>query len=321
MSGDWRSSRLHLVGASSASAAPSQLAAATNCNVTQAASIVGKTPTRITFVNDTSGTVEVYWLDYHGREIYYYTLYAHRLVRPADVGDPPLGRDRPDDGDLRRLHHREPQFGDLPRDRPGDDQRGPCTSRYPSGVRNTTKGSITTTTSFDRQASLYSVCEGFGVPTTGGFQLTPTMQCAIIAAAAAYGGGPVVSQGVSDGCEAGEIAEHLQSGRWLGGVASLGCGFFSDVFATSAGIFAAGVASETGPGAVAVGVTTWRALTAGMKLVCGGVLTGLASQLGVKLEGKHETAVAIDVIRNGRCLRETRRAVVGLQWSAVPCTG
>ena len=177
-----------------------------------------------------------------------------------------------------------------------------------------------TATSFDRVASLYQVCEGFGAPDVGGLllSLTPAMQCAIIAAVAVWRG-PVVNKGVSLGCKAGGIVSALQNGNWLGTAKSVGCGYFSDIFATSAGIFAAGATAETGPGAAAVGVNTYRALLAGMKLMCGGVLTGAATQLGIKLEAKHETAVALDIIRRGKCLRETKRSVVGIQWSAVTC--
>jgi hypothetical protein len=195
----------------------------------------------------------------------------------------------------------------------------PCHSRYPTGRTKTIKISGGTAEVFDRQASLYQVCEGFGAPDSSQFRLTPTMQCAIIAAAATFGG-PIVSAGVSKGCSAGSIVTDLRTGNWLGAVKSVGCAYFSDVFAKSAALFAAGATSATGPGAVAVGVATYQALTAGMSLVCGGVLTFSATQFGYKLESNHETAVAIDIIRSGKCLHQTSRRFFGIQWSAVTCT-
>jgi len=194
----------------------------------------------------------------------------------------------------------------------------PCQSRYPSGSSKTTKGTLLTRTAFDRQASLLQVCEGFGAPDSSGFTLTPAMQCAIIAAAATFGG-PVVNAGADTGCDTVEISGQLRNRHWLGAAKSAACSYFSDIFATAAGVFAAGATAETGPGAVAVGVNTYRALLAGLKLACGGVLTHSATEFGVKLEAKHETAVAVDIIRHGRCLHETRKVGIGIQWSAVAC--
>jgi hypothetical protein len=194
----------------------------------------------------------------------------------------------------------------------------PCRSRYPAGQVTESKFLRGTRQVFDREAGLYQVCEGFGAPDTAGFTLTPTQQCAIIAAAATFRG-PVVSAGVSHGCEAGEIVTDFRGHHWLGLAKDVGCGYFSDIFAGSIGIFVAGAASPTGPGAVAVGVVTYKALSASLKLVCGGVFIGPPTQLGHELEARHETAVALDIIRRGKCLEETRKPVIGLQWSAVTC--
>jgi hypothetical protein len=189
-----------------------------------------------------------------------------------------------------------------------------CQLRYPSGVQKT----VGRTTRYDRQASLYQVCEGFGSPADSGFTLTPTQQCAIIAAAATYGG-PVVDAGVSTGCETGDVIGQLAGHHWLGAAKTVGCAYFTDIFAGSAGLFAAGLASPMGPGAVAVGVATYHALAASLKLVCGGVVTAVGNQLGRKLESRHETAVALDILRKGKCLTENRRRILGIQWSAVTC--
>jgi len=200
---------------------------------------------------------------------------------------------------------------------PGTRHRDPCILRYPSGVQRTTKISGGAQTLYDRQASLYQVCEGFGAPEHVGFTLTPSMQCALIAAAATYGG-PVVNAGVSRGCDAGSIYNAYRSGDWLGAAKSYGCGYFSTIFAGGVGVFAAGAAAETGPGAVAVGVATYRALAASLKLVCGGVFKVAGTALGKKLEANHETHIAIDVIRHGKCITLKRRFGI-LQWSAVEC--
>jgi hypothetical protein len=45
-----------------------------HCTIAQASSIIGAVATSITFVNATSGSVDVYWLDYQGGRVYYYTL-------------------------------------------------------------------------------------------------------------------------------------------------------------------------------------------------------------------------------------------------------
>jgi hypothetical protein len=193
----------------------------------------------------------------------------------------------------------------------------PCISRYPSSIQKTVKIFGGTRTLYDRQASLLHVCSGFGAPDQSGFKLTPSMQCAMIAAAATYGG-PVVNAGANAGCASGSIVGAYNSGHWLGAVAGVGCGYFSDIFAGGVGVFAAGATVETGPGAVAVGVSTYKALAASLKLVCGGVFQAAGTALGIKLEAKHETHVAIDVVRHGKCLNLARR-FGQLHWSAATC--
>ena len=56
------------------SAAGAVGAAAGACTITQTHSIAGQVKTNIEFVNKTAGTVKVYWLDYSGKRVYYYTL-------------------------------------------------------------------------------------------------------------------------------------------------------------------------------------------------------------------------------------------------------
>jgi hypothetical protein len=143
------------------------------------------------------------------------------------------------------------------------------------------------------------------------------MQCALIAAAATYGG-PVISVGVAKGCLFGSTIGDLANGRFAGAITGLACSYFSNVFATGVGIFAAGAAAETGPGAAAIGVDAYKALAAGLQIACGGLFSGGANALGQKLESNHEAHVAADIERNGRCLRLS--SLFGFRgWSAVSC--
>jgi hypothetical protein len=175
---------------------------------------------------------------------------------------------------------------------------------------------------FDRDASIYQVCNGFGAPDVSGFHLTAGMQCALVAAAAAYAG-PPLAMGVDHVCSAQSISAAFADGGWINGLKSgarsVACGWFSDVFAGAAAVLVAGAAAETGPGAAAVGLATWKALTAGMRLVCGGLLTGPPTELGVKLEAHHETQVMVDIVRKNKCLEQTQKPVIGIQWSAATC--
>ena len=45
-----------------------------NCNITQARSTEGSTPSTIQFINESGTTVSVYWLDYEGDRVLYNTL-------------------------------------------------------------------------------------------------------------------------------------------------------------------------------------------------------------------------------------------------------
>jgi hypothetical protein len=196
-----------------------------------------------------------------------------------------------------------------------------CNSRYPSGQIHTVGVRGGTETVYDRQASLEDVCAGFGAPE--GLKLTPGMSCALIAAAAVWGG-PAVNAGSSDLCDSTAIVDGYASGGWAGASSSAAeeeaCGYFSDVFAGGAGAVAAGAAAETGPGAVAVGVGTYKALASFLQVACGGLLDGGATALGTKLEGDHETHVALDVTRRGRCLTLSQKSgLSGTSWHAVPC--
>jgi len=196
-----------------------------------------------------------------------------------------------------------------------------CNSRYPSGQIRSVDVKGGTETIYDRQASLRTVCAGFGAPDD--LRLTPGMSCALIAAAAVWGG-PGVNAGASELCDTTAIVQGYSSKGWVG-VASAAaeekaCGYFSEVFAGGAGVVAAGAASETGPGAAAVGLGTYKALASFLHVACGGLLDGGASALGTRLEANHETHVALDVTRHGKCLLLSQKTgLSGTSWHAVGC--
>lgn len=192
----------------------------------------------------------------------------------------------------------------------------PCVESYPTAVKSTDyKVFGGTKTVFDRPSSLYQVCANWGAP--DGVQLTPEMQCALIAAAATFGG-PPYGYTANRACDVVAIAQALRTGDWLGAATSAACGYFSEIFAERVALMAAGATVETGPGAVAVGVITYRALSAGLGLVCAGGLNGGLQQLGIKLEGDHETHIALDVVREGKCIAR-KKTRLGISWSAVTC--
>ena len=193
----------------------------------------------------------------------------------------------------------------------------PCQTRFPSGQITDSKFLGGSRRVFDRQASLYQVCEGFGAPESLKVKLTTAQKCALIAAFAVWGGPSVDAADVSHVCGAVGVISAYRSGGWLGAAKSFACGFFSDIFASKTAIFIAGQATETGAGAV--GATAYRALVSALKLACGGLLTTVPSEFGYKLEARHETAVALDITRKGKCLEQTHKAVIGIQWWAVTC--
>lgn len=168
-------------------------------------------------------------------------------------------------------------------------------------------------TDYDRAASLYQACEGFGAPI--GYSVP--MKCAIIVAAATLGGPPFNALG-HDVCDRVDAADAIVNQNWIGGVASLSCEWGVDVLAEGLAIAAAGATSETGPGAALVGAVTYRALASSLTLVCGGLLDGGAATTGYNLEAHHEAAIASDILTKGKCLRY--RKVFGLIfWSAATC--
>lgn len=191
----------------------------------------------------------------------------------------------------------------------------PCVTAYPTTSQHSKKIFGGHEEVYDRAASLYQVCAGFGTPE--GLDLSPEMKCALVAAAATFGG-PPLSIRADQACNAISFANAYRSGDWVGAVGGTACGYFGQVFAGGVGIVAAGAASETGPGAVAVGLYTYRAMAAGLKVACGGLFDGGATALGTKLEADHETHLALDVTRRGKCIGYRER-FDQISWRAIDC--
>lgn len=191
----------------------------------------------------------------------------------------------------------------------------PCTASYPKTRVVSSDQFGGRKRVYDRAASLFQVCAGFGAPED--LEFSPGMKCALIAAAATWGG-PPVSSPLNVACDTVGIVNAYRSGDWIGYAAGKACGFFSEMFAGAAGIVAAGAASPTGPGAAAVGLFTYRAMSSFLNVACGGLFDGGAAALGIKLEADHQTHIAEDVIREGKCIGWSERFGY-VKWSAVDC--
>jgi von Willebrand factor type A domain len=193
----------------------------------------------------------------------------------------------------------------------------PCIETYSTWPPKKVKKRFGEESIFDRSTSLFYVCAGWGAPD---LDYTPTMECALIAAAATFGGPPVktAKKVIRRACDVVSVADAYRTGNWLGIPKGKACGFFADVVAGAVGVFAAGATSASGPGAVAVGLGTYRALSASLNLACAGLLNGGAVALGVKIEGDHQTNVALDVIRKGKCIA-SEDGPLRISWKAVDC--
>ena len=66
-----------VVGVSQLSAMPAvQARSQGDCTITQDRSLSGTVTTKIEFINETAGTVKIYWLDYNGQRVFYRELAA-----------------------------------------------------------------------------------------------------------------------------------------------------------------------------------------------------------------------------------------------------
>ena len=144
------------------------------------------------------------------------------------------------------------------------------------------------------------------------------MQCALVAASASAVALPSGAS-AQRACDVLAVRQALETGDWIGEAGGVACGYFAEVFAGAAGVALAGATSPTGPGAAAVGIGTYKALSAGGDLACGGLFDGGAGAAGEKLEADHQRNVAMDIIHKGRCLRETDfHGVLSLVGRTVP---
>ncbi len=197
-------------------------------------------------------------------------------------------------------------------------RRDPCLPAFPGGKQQTKKVFGGTQTNYDRAASLFDVCAGFGAPED--LQLTLSQKCAMITATAiAVGGHAGPLAGLDTLCGGADTLNELASGNWAGAAGSRACEYFGVVLGTGLGIAAAGAAAETGPGAVLIGTVTYRAVASGAALICGGVTIQSLQALGSKIESDHERDIARDIASRGKCLRSTTRFRL-ISWSAADCS-
>lgn len=201
-------------------------------------------------------------------------------------------------------------------------RRDPCAALPTSSTTKRVLGGRETR--YDRTSSVSMVCSGFGAPQDFNFRLTPAMSCALVAAAAEFAGKQFVTVArkaikLDDICEVPEIIEAFESGNWLGYGKSKACSYFSEIFAGGFGILAAGVATPTGPGAVVVGVRAYRGMAATLNgAICSGLLSGIGTSFGEKLEADHERNIAVDVVRRGKCIANKSAFSIN-SWRAVDC--
>jgi hypothetical protein len=163
-----------------------------------------------------------------------------------------------------------------------------CHAAYPNGGSTTANGNVT----YDREASLGQMCNGFGL---GRGQITPGMRCALIATAAIFDKSTVAP--VDRLCDAREIVQAFETGSWISAAKTLACGGFGSLFAEAAGLTAA--ARFASP---AVGVNTYRAMAAAVPVACDGI-SGGGEALGEYLESRRHADVRNDILRHGKCLQ------------------
>jgi hypothetical protein len=194
-----------------------------------------------------------------------------------------------------------------------------CLEMYKNGKATTKHVRGGDQTNFDRSASLYQVCAGFGTPDD--VQWSLGMKCAFVSATTVLAGGKLADAGLQTFdalCDGTDTLLELQSGHWAGVVGGKACDVFGSLFSEVAGIVAAGLTVETGPGALFTGDVVYRVFAAGFKLACGGLFAGGAQTLGIKLEDKHEADIARDISAHGKCLRYTRRFGF-VNWNSADC--
>jgi len=175
-----------------------------------------------------------------------------------------------------------------------------CQDMYPVRQHSVVRrGDVTV---YNSVASMYHVCTGFG--TKEKFELTPARTCLLIAVATNLGAGTVPGvRPATNLCDSQDVLEAVTDQAWLGYSKSQACDFFGGVLATGLGVAAAGAAlPATGPAAPVVGVATYKALSAGLTVTCGGVFGGEYLKLGEYLEGRHQNNIATAIAAGKKCL-------------------
>jgi hypothetical protein len=193
-------------------------------------------------------------------------------------------------------------IGSIPR--PVND---PCLGQYPGGGTSRTSNSfLGSITRYDRTASQYLTCEGFG--SHQALTLTPGMKCALIEAVTSYIHETVAAAAESF-CTSLGLVETIKDRSWLGSAGGEACGYLSDV---------------AGPAFVLVvlhgvgGKPAIAALTTALHVSCAGIFDNGGHDFGTWLEATAETNAARGINVDGKCLEE-RRIVGTSSWWAVNC--
>jgi hypothetical protein len=190
-----------------------------------------------------------------------------------------------------------------------------CNAANPHPFSKTYDIRFGTKTVYNRDLSRSLVCSGsFGAP--DGYKATFAAACDL--AMAAFGViDPTESAFKTWGCAIPKIHEKgWVRGSFDAGV-SAACGYVADAVGVGVGVFAAGETLDP-----AIGVATYKGVAfVGDTIVCIGIgkVVKDAKSWGIRLESNHEVAVARDIETAGRCLQMTKRKIIGIQWSAVPC--
>ncbi len=196
--------------------------------------------------------------------------------------------------------------------------RDACFEVYGSGAMRSKKVFGGSETNFDRDASLYQVCAGFGSPED--FTWSTSTKCAFISAATVLAGGKLADPALRSFdllCSTAEVTTALAAGDYGGLAKDEACELFGSLFATTAGLVAAGATAPSGPGVVAASLLVYRSFAAGSKLACSGLWAD-SGNFGRKLQADHEANIVRDIVSRGRCLRSRTRFGL-ISWSAADC--
>jgi hypothetical protein len=187
-----------------------------------------------------------------------------------------------------------------------------CDTAFPGQSSQETAGA----TVYNRSASLFQVCEGFGADSVS---YSTDMTCAIVGLVASEVGrrGEAVSlDSVDRLCDTASVVESLQTGTWAAEAGRAGCQVIGGIFAEGLAIAAAGASAEAG---AVVGVAVYHALQVGVALACDGDFRNAVENFGTYLEAHHESNVAHDLVSKANtCLKNDPHALLK-HWSTTDC--